>query len=1110
MVPRAGNMSSIIIRTADQTKRRLCEVLNEIKRLNLDSVDQMTTTDETIRLHQERRRITQEKIMHIQIYIEALESVNTEWKQFIQQISVSTKRKEEEDRYLQINDDESGITNLILQAKQTVVILKMYQNDSEFILQRLNQSMVREETTQPKEPTQAGKYPTVNLPQLPLPTFSGNPRRWREFWNSFDTAIHQQAIPDIHKLNYLITCLKGDALQAIRGYDITPENYSIVRNVLVEKFGQPYAIKRALFTELYSIRKNDREWKATLEAIERTLRQLEAIGENLEQSGIEIAVEGKLPTWILEQVYRRKRQESWSVTKLRNFLTELASVNEEVVQSQSLWFKGNMENQSPIKGKPRPRHNPNETSALTTSVPEKPIIKALSRPCALCNKNHWDEECQIYPTLKQRLQRLKKLNACLNCFKIGHMAARCKNKKRNCFHCKGQHNSALCPNKFKEMPNKPEDPDSTTTTNIIVEKEKKRDKRILLLCKQINVFNPTNPNTQQRALALFDVGSQLSFVSKNLAKQLMLNETDEGKLNIASFGKKDPNTHLTTRIEIGIKIGKDRTVLLEANTVDYLTNKLQVVNLSESDIRSLKGSPTIDFHSEWKQPDILIGANHFFQFINFDKAENLQSGFTLLHTKVGPILAGSGYTKKISPNSRMSSQIVYAANTINVPDLDQFWKLELIGIQDKPEINDDEEALKQFKQTIRKSDGRYQVAWPWKDTSSKLSDNFELCLGRLQSLIKRLHRNQHLLTTYNETINEQLRSNVIERVSHFTNHQGIIHYLPHHEVVKSDNTTTKVRIVYDASAHLRGRKSLNDVLYRGPITLPDLAGILIRLRTMKIIIIADVEKAFLQLELLPTERDCTRFLWVKDIQKQVDRDNLICYLFKRVPFGVISSPFLLSATLNYHLEHYETETAREIKKNLYVDNIILSASHEKEALNKYEETKSIFKDASMNVREFLSNNQTFNEQLPKSDRARMSQIKKILGIKWNPHKDHIQITLNPWTEQTTTKRTILRFIASQYDPLGFLVPLIVPFKIFLQELWRKNIHWDQPLDNQLIEIWNNLVVECPTHIKEIPRFTIDLSQQITFHVFTDASTVAYAAVVYAHQNTHTSLLFAKS
>ncbi|VBB28106.1 unnamed protein product [Acanthocheilonema viteae] len=64
----------------------------------------------------------------------------------------------------------------------------------------------------------------------------------------------------------------------------------------------------------------------------------------------------------------------------------------------------------------------------------------------------------------------------------------------------------------------------------------------------------------------------------------------------------------------------------------------------------------------------------------------------------------------------------------------------------------------------------------------------------------------------------------------------------------------------------------------------------------------------------------------------------------------------------------ETETAREIK-NPYVDNIILSTSQKKEALNKYQEIKSIFKDASMNVREFFSNDQIFNSQLPKSDLA---------------------------------------------------------------------------------------------------------------------------------------------
>ncbi|VBB34124.1 unnamed protein product [Acanthocheilonema viteae] len=96
-------------------------------------------------------------------------------------------------------------------------------------------------------------------------------------------------------------------------------------------------------------------------AVERTLRQLETIGENLEQSGIEIAVESKLP----------------SVPNSK--FPHGAYICERI---------------------------------LITAVPEKPTIKALSRPCALCNKNHWDEECRTYPTLKQRLESLKELNTC--------------------------------------------------------------------------------------------------------------------------------------------------------------------------------------------------------------------------------------------------------------------------------------------------------------------------------------------------------------------------------------------------------------------------------------------------------------------------------------------------------------------------------------------------------------------------------------------------------------------------------------------------------------------------------------------------------------------------
>ena len=83
----------------------------------------------------------------------------------------------------------------------------------------------------------------------------------------------------------------------------------------------------------------------------------------------------------------------------------------------------------------------------------------------------------------------------------------------------------------------------------------------------------------------------------------------------------------------------------------------------------------------------------------------------------------------------------------------------------------------------------------------------------------------------------------------------------HHPVLTPHKETTKTRIVYDASAKARSSaSSLNECLLRGLIILPDLCGLLMRFRLYKIVLLADVEKAFLQ---LAEEHGVIRFLLAK-------------------------------------------------------------------------------------------------------------------------------------------------------------------------------------------------------------------------------------------------------
>lgn len=132
-------------------------------------------------------------------------------------------------------------------------------------------------------------------------------------------------------------------------------------------------------------------------------------------------------------------------------------------------------------------------------------------------------------------------------------------------------------------------------------------------------------------------------------------------------------------------------------------------------------------------------------------------------------------------------------------------------------------------------------------------------------------------------------------------------------------------------------KSLSECFYRGhPVNLPDMCGILLRLHTYFIVVLADIEKAFLQIGMQEYERDVTKFLCFKSSNKpERVEGNLSIYHFCCVLFGTVRSLFLVEATLRFHLRKEGSAIGDIIYDNIYVDNLCIRANSVEEAHHIY-------------------------------------------------------------------------------------------------------------------------------------------------------------------------------
>ncbi len=275
----------------------------------------------------------------------------------------------------------------------------------------------------------------------------------------------------------------------------------------------------------------------------------------------------------------------------------------------------------------------------------------------------------------------------------------------------------------------------------------------------------------------------------------------------------------------------------------------------------------------------------------------------------------------LSPGVEFDHKKMMLTQTSQV-DFDQLCRLDVLGLADSAE-NDQILVYTEFQEQLeRNPKGWYETGLPWKPNHPPPPTNKTGSRQRLENLVKRLNTNDHY-HDYNAIIQQQLGEGVIEAAP--VEATGTEFYIPHKAVVKSSAESTKLRIVYDASAkESRTSPSLNDCLNPGPSLQNHLWAILVRSRFHPILLTGDLEKAFLQVRIKELERDALRFHW-----RGPGNDETLVYRFTRALFGLRCSPFLLNGVLGEHLKSWETKypsLVDEIRKGLYVDDLMTGGS----------------------------------------------------------------------------------------------------------------------------------------------------------------------------------------
>ncbi|GFV32989.1 uncharacterized protein TNCV_1746311 [Trichonephila clavipes] len=370
--------------------------------------------------------------------------------------------------------------------------------------------------------------------------------------------------------------------------------------------------------------------------------------------------------------------------------------------------------------------------------------------------------------------------------------------------------------------------------------------------------------------------------------------------------------------------------------------------------------------------------------------------------------------------------------------LSEFWNLENLGIEAEvsDEENIDNDITSEFEAGISYQNKRYKVKFPWKPNMKTLLENNEVARKRFLKLRSRFKNDSSLFEDYKLVVNNYLSEKIIERVPfEEENLKHNIFYLPHRAVIRTDKTTSKLRIVFDASSLAKSQLSLNDCLHTGLNFIPNLFFLLIKFRVNPIAFVADIKVAFLMIEIDESERDFTRFFWDENPGIDLENKRLDIFRMTRVLFGVKSCLFLLAATIKHHLKKYVDifpDTFNHLNQSLYVDDFLCGNVSVQAALTTCIESKQILEDACMDLRKWRTNSSELNQRL-KNLNFEVDEHKeslnaliasKVLGVGWNEKSDtlyfHSSDLRTFLSKRINTKGYLLQAADRLFDPGGRL------------------------------------------------------------------------------------------